>query len=347
MAYIGNTNTTQAFTPAIDYFNGNGSTTAFTLSRPVASVAQVQAIIENVPQNPGDAFTVSGNTITFTSAPPSGTNNIYVYYTSPITQVIQPGQGTVAPTQIENNYALWNKSGSDINYTAGNVGIGTSSPTRKLSVGGTSEFSSTAIGEVRCQRTAGTNQYIDFGTNDTAGGQHYVFGYGNYPLILATNQAERMRIDSSGIVTIPYQPAFRATLGATQTYSFTGSQDILPSFIYLNRGSHYNAANGRFTAPVTGAYCFQMGLVATNAIAEGFLVVEAKINGAVNYQAFTSSSYSKNQESGISASTVVSLNAGDYIVMNVYSNQSVTLGDAGAGYSWQEGRTYFSGFLIG
>jgi hypothetical protein len=88
MAYLGNTPTQQGFIPAIDYFNGNGSTVAFTLSRPVASVAQVQAVIENVPQNPGDAFTVSGNTITFTSAPPSGTNNIYVYYTSPITQVV-------------------------------------------------------------------------------------------------------------------------------------------------------------------------------------------------------------------------------------------------------------------
>ena len=87
MAYIGNTNTTQAFTPAVDYFSGNASTTAFTLSRPVASVAQVQVVIENVPQNPGTAYSVSGNTITFTSAPPSGTNNIYVYYTSPITQV--------------------------------------------------------------------------------------------------------------------------------------------------------------------------------------------------------------------------------------------------------------------
>jgi hypothetical protein len=95
MSYIGNTNTTQAFTPAVDFFSGNASTTAFTLSRPVASVAQVQAVISNVPQDPGSAYTVSGNTITFTSAPPSGTNNIYVYYTSPITQVIAPGQGTV------------------------------------------------------------------------------------------------------------------------------------------------------------------------------------------------------------------------------------------------------------
>jgi len=98
MAFIGNTNTTQAFTPAVDFFSGNGSITAFTLSRPVASVAQVQVTIDNVAQNPSSAFTVSANTITFTSAPLSGTNNIYVYYTSPITQVIAPGQSTVGLT---------------------------------------------------------------------------------------------------------------------------------------------------------------------------------------------------------------------------------------------------------
>jgi hypothetical protein len=101
MAFIGNTNTTQAFTPAIDYFSGNGSTTAFTLSRQVASVAQVQVTIDNVAQNPSSAYTVSSNTITFTSAPLSGTNNIYVYYTSPITQVIAPGQGTAGVVALD------------------------------------------------------------------------------------------------------------------------------------------------------------------------------------------------------------------------------------------------------
>ena len=100
MSYIGNTPSQQAFAPAVDYFNGNASTVAFTLSRPVASVAQVQVTIENVPQNPSSSFTVSGSTITFTSAPPSGTSNIYVTYTSPITTVIAPGQGTVNTTQL-------------------------------------------------------------------------------------------------------------------------------------------------------------------------------------------------------------------------------------------------------
>jgi hypothetical protein len=118
MSYVGNTNTTQAFTPAVDYFSGNGSTVAFTLSRPVASVAQVQVVVNNVDQNPTDAFTVLNNTITFTGAPSSGTNNIYVYYTSPITQVIQPGQGTVSPTSLSTGGPVWN--------TSGNVGIGVS-----------------------------------------------------------------------------------------------------------------------------------------------------------------------------------------------------------------------------
>jgi len=167
MSYIGNTNTTQGFIPAVDFFSGNASTTVFTLSRPVASVAQVEAVISNVVQDPGSAYTVSGNTITFTSAPPSGTNNIYVRYTSPITQVIAPGQGTVGTTQLQNGLTVNFADGSaaapsitndgDTNTgiffpaadtiafaeggaeamridSSGNVGIGTSSPNAKLNV---------------------------------------------------------------------------------------------------------------------------------------------------------------------------------------------------------------------
>lgn len=99
MAYLGNNPTQQAFQPAIDYFSGNGATSSFTLSRPVASVAQVQVVVNNVQQNPS-SFTVSGNTLTLGGAPSAGTNNIYVYYTSPITQIMQPGQGTVGITAL-------------------------------------------------------------------------------------------------------------------------------------------------------------------------------------------------------------------------------------------------------
>jgi len=117
MSYVGNTPTQQAFTPAIDYFSGDGSTVAFTLSRPVASVAQVQVVVNNVQQNPSTAYTVLNNTLTFTGAPSSGTNNIYVEYTSPITQVMQPGQGTVGSTQMASGAALANIGAGGLTQT--------------------------------------------------------------------------------------------------------------------------------------------------------------------------------------------------------------------------------------
>jgi hypothetical protein len=145
MAFIGNTNLTQSFTPAVDFFSGNASTVAFTLSRPVASVAQVQAVIENVPQAPGDAYTVSGNTITFTSAPPSGTNNIYVYYTSPITTVIQPGQGTVGTAQLASGVLTPTAVSDQLNSSTGyfDLPAGTTAQRPGSSVNGMARYNST------------------------------------------------------------------------------------------------------------------------------------------------------------------------------------------------------------
>ena len=68
--------------PHIDEFNGNGSTTAFTLTQvPSASNASNFIVfVDNVYQRYGSsyAFTVNGTALTFTAAPPSGTNNIQV-----------------------------------------------------------------------------------------------------------------------------------------------------------------------------------------------------------------------------------------------------------------------------
>jgi hypothetical protein len=151
MAYIGNTNTTQGFIPAVDYFNGDGATVAFTLSRPVASVAQVQAVIENVPQNPGSAYTVSGQTITFDSAPPNGTGNIYVYYTSPITQVIQPGQGTVNTDTLTSDLTITNPTIQ--NYTESVNASGTVGSSATLSLTSGTVITATLTSATACTFT--------------------------------------------------------------------------------------------------------------------------------------------------------------------------------------------------
>jgi hypothetical protein len=61
-------------------FSGDGSTTAFTLDVAPGSTLDIEVFVGNVRQDPNSAYTLSGTTLTFTGAPPSGTNNIYVVH---------------------------------------------------------------------------------------------------------------------------------------------------------------------------------------------------------------------------------------------------------------------------
>ena len=78
MPYIGNDPgaITDAFTQS---FTGDASDTAFTLSQ-ASTTNSVFVRISGVMQRNGTDFNVDGVTLTFTTAPPAGTNNIVVQY---------------------------------------------------------------------------------------------------------------------------------------------------------------------------------------------------------------------------------------------------------------------------
>jgi hypothetical protein len=103
MPYLGNTPTSQSFISGTDYFNGTGSQTAFTLTRTVNSVNDIEAVVNNVVQQPNSAYTLSGTTITFTSAPSSGTSNIYVRYLSTTMQSFTVPANSITRNQLDSN----------------------------------------------------------------------------------------------------------------------------------------------------------------------------------------------------------------------------------------------------
>ena len=82
MAYVGNPIDTQNTFQSLvgKRFNGDGSTTDFTLDVAPGNVLDIEVFVGNVRQDPNSAYTLSGTTLSFTGAPPSGTNNIYVVH---------------------------------------------------------------------------------------------------------------------------------------------------------------------------------------------------------------------------------------------------------------------------
>ena len=228
--YIGNTVQNQGFTPQVDFFSGNASTTAFTLSRPVASVYQMVVVVANVIQNPGSAYTVSSNTITFSSAPPTGTNNIWVEYTSLITQVIAPSPGTVGTSQLQSNLTLGGTTtASTITSAAStNLSLQTNNGTTAVTIDTNQNVGVGVTPNAWGGATAGKT--IQVGTTGafvaTNGGSTNMF-YNSYYngtnyIYQTTDYAQRFSVQGNLFV---WQQAVTGTAGGTISYTNTMTLD--------------------------------------------------------------------------------------------------------------------------
>ena len=80
MSYIGNTPSETFHTATSQVFNGDGSTTEFTLEKRVNRAEDLEVFVNNIQQQPTVAYSANNTTLTFTEAPDSATGNIYVVY---------------------------------------------------------------------------------------------------------------------------------------------------------------------------------------------------------------------------------------------------------------------------
>ncbi len=152
--------------------------------------------------------------------------------------------------------------------------------------------------------------------------------------------------DGSGNVTVSGrlqttgQPAFFA-YASNDISIASGTQTLTFNTTSINRGAAYSTSTGRFTAPVTGIYLFNVNIaLASTATQILYLSAEVHVNGSRTYvggwanKMTTTSAYTKTN-----ISVLVPLNANDYVQPATEINASATV-SSGIGYS------FFNGYLV-
>jgi hypothetical protein len=242
--------------------------------------------------------------------------------------------GVTTPAESVTGEGVWSVGGSHIyKHSNGNVGIGTSLPNSTLNiVGPQTVFDGPVIGQVLVRSTAAFNATpragiafsVKFNSagNYTTGGSS-IQGYkqttadGEFANgLLFTTQAEgsapaeRMRIDSAGRVTMPYQPLATLHQTATRQGPFATYTKMTAFSPIINTGNHWDNVNQRFVCPVTGVY--QVVMQGIKYPQQGPLHIDPAVNGSAlgvyRVRAEEASGYNQ-----FSVTNFLPLAAGDYI----------------------------------
>jgi hypothetical protein len=203
----------------IDSMTGDGADTTLTLSVAPVNENNVQVYFDGVYQSKSN-YSVSGTTLTFTTAPPSGVAVEAITHSQ--TDVNVPVDGTITPAKIASGDFYFDTNTLYIDATNNRVGIGTTSPSGALDVTGTVTADNAEVGTGGASNAnaiidlTGDTTYTDFGfrilRNSGANGNTDLRhrGTGNLNIeaveagniVFETTDIERARIDSSGNVLI-------------------------------------------------------------------------------------------------------------------------------------------------
>ena len=114
MPFIGKSPTAGFASIVKDDLTPNGSTTAFTLSKQVANANDIAVFLGNVRQEPTDAYTVSGTTLTMSEAPASGLNFYVLHIAGTVESSVVPADGTITSAKIQNDAITGDKLANNI-----------------------------------------------------------------------------------------------------------------------------------------------------------------------------------------------------------------------------------------
>jgi hypothetical protein len=325
VSYIGNQPTQVAF--LTDSFSGDGTTTAFSLSASPANPASIIVVVHGLTQDP-TTYSISGNTLNFSGAPPAGTGNISVRYMG------IPASGVT--TTAYRTLTEFTATAGQTTFTPPSYTVGFISVFKNGVRLGSADFTATNGTSVVLVSAASAGDLI-------ATESFYVSSVLN--AIPNTANAVNQLLIADGAISqsklatnvASNGPAFHAY--ASSTTSVSAGVGTKVTFDSESFDTNNNFASSRFTPTVAGYYMcvaqVQFGSTAYN------IQLQFVKNGSVwmygPYPNVGSGQNSYNQMSGL-----VYLNGStDYLEIYVYqaSGSTATVSANGIGY------TYFQGFL--
>ena len=150
---------------------------------------------------------------------------------------------------------------------------------------------------------------------------------------------ERMRIDSSGRVTKPNQPAFLAySTGVNVSNGWNNLSSSMTTEAYDIGGNYGTLIAGRFVAPVAGRYLFYFGGWGNGSTVDARYGVSATVNGGPQYY-IGGGNYSLVDTPLSGYSVIHNLSVYDYVELSYFSAIANTWG--GGHY------VYWGGYLLG
>ena len=213
------------------------------------------------------------------------------------------------------------------------VGIGTSSPNLNT-IGTVLHVNNGNVAHAALTRyttgDTGSAATDGFDVGMWSDGDAFVWMRESANMRFATAGTERMRIDTAGRVTMPYQPAFYARRTAG---SVTGPATVVFNDAQLNVGGHYNAGTGTFTVPIAGVYEFHVSLLTNGGATR--CQSDIQVNGLGRTILEQSAGYGYQQGS---MTLMLSLAANDFVTVTMNSSS-----DAMYGFGYNS----FSGKLVG
>jgi len=246
------------------------------------------------------------------------------------------------------------------NTALGNTVItGTANVSSTLGTNGSITVTTTGIPELKVRSTSTTGsrganvtlQVDSTGGDDPAGAINFFTGSGQVGSIQATSGGsgvsgqlyinlantgntvrQVMKIDTEGRMTLPYLPAFHA-------HGYAGNQSgnnviIAFSTTSYNNGNCYSTSTNRFTAPISGTYCFSATFM------NGGLALTSRWGLQKNGTTYADELYGMNNTYYRSNGTwIVSMSTNDYV--------TIVAGLPGTPCDIHSNYRHFSGYLLG